>query len=100
MKEKLLDVANGALKKAVFLGADQVEVYVSSTRSFTIDVENSSIKSAKETRDSGCGIRTVIGKKVGFAYVTTLLKEDIEEAAIKSVRLAKAAIADPDFESL
>ncbi len=100
MKEKLLDVANVALKKAMSLGADQVEVYVSSARSFTIDVENSSIKSAKETRDSGCGIRTVIEKKVGFAYVTTLLKEDIEEAAIKSVRLAKAAIVDPDFESL
>jgi len=100
MKNQLLEVAEAALKKAESMGAEQSEVYISSSRSFSIEVENSSIKGAHEKRDDGCGIRTVVGKGVGFAYVTTLLKEDIEEAARKSVELAKSSIPDPAFVSL
>ncbi|MDF1538230.1 MAG: TldD/PmbA family protein [Candidatus Thorarchaeota archaeon] len=98
--EQLLDVAELATKKALEFGADQVEVYVASSRSFSIEVENNSIKSATEKRDAGIGIRSVVDKKIGFAYVTTQLKDDYEEAAAKSVKLARASIPDPDFVSL
>ncbi|MFX0055424.1 MAG: TldD/PmbA family protein [Promethearchaeota archaeon] len=100
MKEKLLDIAEKAAKKAESFGADQVEVYTSSSRTFSIDVENNSIKSASEQRDTGCGIRSVVGKGVGFAYATTVLEADLLEAAEMSVRLAKASLPDPDFVSL
>ncbi len=100
MKEKLLDIAEKAAKKAEGFGADQVEVYTSSSRTFSLEVENNSIKSASENRDTGCGIRSVVGKKVGFAYVTTVLEDDLLEAAEKSVKLAKASVPDPDFVSL
>ncbi len=100
MREKLLDIAEKAAKKAERFGADQVEVFTSSSRTFSIEVENNSIKSASEKRDSGCGIRSVVGKKTGFAYVTTVLEDDLLEAAEISVRLAKASVADPDFVSL
>ncbi len=96
----LLEIASRATKKAEDFGADQAEVYVSSQRAFTIDVENNSIKSAVEQRDSGCGIRTVVGKKIGFAYVTTLDETDIIEMARKSVALATASLPDPHFKSL
>ena len=98
--EQLLNLAELAVKKAIETGADQAEAYAGSSRSFSLEVENSAIKSAEEKRDSGIGIRAIVDKKIGFAYVTTLLKEDYEEAAIKSVQLARASIADPDFESL
>lgn len=100
MKEQLLDITDKTVRKAESFGADQVEVYTASSRSFTIEVENNSIKSASEKRDAGCGIRSVVGKKVGFAYVTTVNEEDLIEAAEKSVRLAKASVADPEFVSL
>ncbi|MHA2043080.1 MAG: PmbA/TldA family metallopeptidase [Candidatus Thorarchaeota archaeon] len=100
MKENLLDIAEKAAKKAEAFGADQVEVYTSSSRTFSIEVENNSIKSASEKRDTGCGIRSVVGKKIGFAYVTTVLEDDLLEAAEKSVRLAKASVPDPEFVSL
>jgi PmbA protein len=96
----LLDIGEHAIKKAEELGAEQVEVYISSSRSFGIQVENGAIKSATEKNDIGCGIRSVVAKKVGFAYVTNALKEDILEAVTKSVKLAKASVADPDFVSL
>lgn len=98
--EYILDVAEKATKKALELGVDQVEVYVASSRSFSIEVENNAIKTATEKRDAGIGIRSVVDKKIGFAYVTTLQTDDYEEAAIKSVKLARASIPDPDFVSL
>ncbi|MFX0108480.1 MAG: PmbA/TldA family metallopeptidase, partial [Candidatus Hodarchaeota archaeon] len=100
MSQQLQEAAEKALKKAEALGAQQVEVYIASARSFSIDVENSAIKSASEKRDAGCGIRSVVDKRIGFAYVTTILDADILETAEQSVKLAKAAIADPSFVSL
>ncbi len=98
--ENLQSVAEIALKKAESLGVSQAEIYVASSQSFSIEVENNAIKSASERRDSGIGIRSVLGKKIGFAYVTNLEDKDVFEAVEKSVRLAKASLEDPDFISL
>ncbi|MFW9849149.1 MAG: TldD/PmbA family protein [Candidatus Thorarchaeota archaeon] len=98
--DRLLDVAELAVEKALENGADQAEAFAGSSKSFSIEVENSAIKAAEEKHDAGIGIRAVIGKQIGFAYVTTLLKADYEEAAIKAVKLARASIPDPDFVSL
>jgi len=100
VKEELLTIAESAVKLAEKLGASQAEAYVGQSKSFSIEAENSAIRNAEEKRDAGIGIRTVIGKKIGFAFVTTLAKKDIEEAVTRSVKLAKASIADPDFISL
>jgi len=98
--EALLDIGTKAIKLAEKMGADQAEVYVAKSRSYEIEAENNSIKGASEERDAGIGIRTVIGKKIGFAYVTTLDARDIEEAITNSLNLAKASIEDPDFVTL
>ncbi len=100
MTTKLLDIAQLALREASRLGADQAEAYVASTRSFTIEVENNSIKTALEQRDMGTGIRCVIDRRIGFAYVTTHEKKDVLEAVEQAVSLAKSSIPDPHFVSL
>ncbi|MHA1935277.1 MAG: TldD/PmbA family protein [Candidatus Thorarchaeota archaeon] len=100
MNVEVLNIAEKAVKEAERLGADQVEVYSAISRSFTIEVENSAIRAALEKRDSGCGIRTVVGKKIGFAYVTTIAEDDVMDAVKSSVALAKASLPDKDFESL
>ena len=100
MNSDLLDIGERALKKAEELGAEQTEVYIGSSRSFGIKVENGAIKSATEKKDIGCGVRSVIAKKIGFAYVTNALEHDIMETVTKSVKLAKASIADPKFVTL
>ncbi len=82
------------------LGASQAEAYVGQSRAFSIEAENSAIRNAEEKSDAGIGIRTVINKKIGFAFVTTLSDDDVREAVTKSVKLAKASIPDPDFVSL
>ena len=96
----LLDLGEKAIKLAEKMGAEQVEVYLAKSRSFEIEAENNAIKVASEQRDAGIGIRTVIGKKIGFAYVTTLDESDIKETISNSLNLAKASLGDPDFVTL
>jgi len=100
MVDSLLNIGEKAIKLAEKLGADQAEVYLSQGRSFEIGAENSAIKGASESRDAGIGIRTIVGKKIGFAYVTTLNESDIEEAVSHSLSLARASFPDPDFITL
>ncbi|MHA1959948.1 MAG: TldD/PmbA family protein [Candidatus Thorarchaeota archaeon] len=95
----LLEIAAKAVKIAEQLGASQAEAYVAKSRSFAIEVENSAIKSASEKRDAGLGIRSVVDKRIGFAYVTTIDEKDIPKVAEQSFALAKASIPDPDFNS-
>ena len=83
MREHVLEIAEKAVKMAEKLGADQAEAYIGQSNSFIIDVENSAIKSAEEQRDAGIGIRTIVDKKIGFAYVTTLNEDDVKEASNK-----------------
>ena len=100
MEQKLLDIGTQAVQQAERFGAKQAEAYLSSFRSFSIDVENSSIKQASEKLDAGCGIRSVVDKRIGFSYVTSVLEKDIVNVANTSVQLAKASVPDPDFVSL
>ena len=100
MKERLLEIAETAVKMAEKLGASQAEAYVGQSRAFAIEAENSAIRNAEEKNDAGIGIRSVIDKGIGFAFVTTLSDDDVREAVTRSVKLAKVSIPDPDFVSL
>ena len=100
MSDFLLDIGEKTVKLAEKMGAEQVEVYLAKSLAYEIEAENNAIKGANEQRDAGIGIRTVIGKKIGFAYVTTLDKSDIKETISNSLSLAKASLEDPDFVSL
>ncbi len=100
MREEILGIAEIAVRHAERQGAEQAEAFVASTRSFTIEVENNSIKSAAERCDSGCGIRCVIDSRIGFAYVTTIREEDVRAAVERAISLAHVSVPDPDFGSL
>ena len=100
MKETLLDICERTVKLAEKMGADQAEAYIGHSRSFEIEAENSSIKSASERHETGIGVRTIVGKKIGFAYVTTIEPSDIETIVSNSLGLARASIEDPAFITL
>jgi PmbA protein len=100
MDSRLLDIGENAVRLAERMGAEQAEVYLAQSRAYEIDAENNAIKVASESIDAGLGIRTIIAKRIGFAYVTTLNESDIEEAIANSLSLARASIADPYFVTL
>jgi PmbA protein len=100
LEQELLNIGDAAVKSGLGLGATQVEAYVSHTRAFAIEVENSAMKSADERRDVGIGVRSVVGKRIGFAYVTSISEADVADCVARSVDIAKAALPDPEFETL
>ncbi|MFX0091526.1 MAG: TldD/PmbA family protein [Candidatus Hodarchaeota archaeon] len=100
MKEKLMDIGEKAIRKTEAMGANQTEVYLTSTRKYVINAEKGEVRSASEKIDAGCGIRAVLGNKMGFAFVTTTEEADIIRAAVNAVQMAKISYPDPDFVSL
>ena len=100
MKQELLDLANHVIIRAEKLGASQAEAYLESSRTLDVKMEKGLIRLASEKLDLGCGIRSVVGKRVGVSYVTSLLETDLDQAVQDSLKAARASIPDSDFVSL
>lgn len=99
MEQELLDLGVLVIHDAEKMGAQQTEAYLTSKKQIRIQVERGAIKTAEEKHDVGCAIRTVIDKKLGFAYTTTINRQDIQTRTKEAVRLAKNALPDVEFHS-
>jgi predicted Zn-dependent protease len=75
MAGDLLKLGSQAIQKAENLGAQQAEIFMIKSRGSTIEVENSQVKSAFHKEELACVIRSVIGKKLGTAYVSTIAQK-------------------------
>ena len=95
----LVSVGTQVLQNAESFGAQQTEVFLSSTKQIKLEIEKGTIKIAKEKHDVGCSIRTVIDKKLGYSYASTLDPQDLRRRAREAVSLAKVAIPDMYFQS-
>lgn len=100
MNQNLIEVGEIALSEVETLGATQAEVYIESSRILSFSVENGKLTVTNQKIDMGCGMRSVIGNRVGYAYVTSIDKDDVRETAEDSIHVAKAAIPDVNFETL
>jgi PmbA protein len=96
---ELIDFGKKAVKVAIKRGADEAEAFLSMASSISIDIERGQIVRSTKSADQGLGVRAVYGKAVGFSYVNTLTDKDIEEAASRALRAAKASRADKDWAS-
>ncbi len=99
MKQELFDLGEHVIRDAEKLGAQQVEAYLTSRKQIQIRVEQGTIKTAEEKHDVGCAIRTVIGKKLGFAFTSTINRSDIQASTKEAVSLAKFSLPDNEFHS-
>ena len=101
MKElDLLEISRKAIDIALKEGAEQVDVYASDARIFSIDIEKSGIKSVDVVRDRGIGIRAYVKGGLGFSSTQKLDLESVIKMAKRAVKQAKQAEPDPDFVSL
>jgi hypothetical protein len=67
--------------------------------SIEVTMEKGAVRLASNKLDTGCGFRVAVGNQIGVSYVTSLLEEDLKQAASNAVKAAKSSIADPDFVS-
>ena len=66
------EIAGVLVEKAEKAGADQSEVFYSSSKELTIEVRNGQVDTLKNSRQHGIGIRVLVGNRLGYAYTTDL----------------------------
>lgn len=100
MKETLIELGELVVKEAERLSATHSEIYLKSIDKLAINIERGSIRAASRSQDVGCGIRSVIDKKIGYSYTTTIDKNDVLRAVSDSISVAKSSLPDERFVSL
>jgi PmbA protein len=97
---EILGSVEGLIPLAEQMGADEVEVFVASGKSFEIEVRLGQITSSHSSIDSGVGIRAVFNKAVGFGFSNSLEKKKLEEITEKTIQIAKSGKPDDNWSEL
>lgn len=74
-------------------GADQAEAFASSNMVVTIRIASGKVVEAKKVLESGIGVRSAIGKKVGFSGGNKLTDDLVK----RSIKIARAKPPNPHF---
>ncbi len=100
-KNTLINVAEGAVKAALKLGAAEAEAYVYEGQATNIGIDLGQISKTNRVIDRGLGIRIASNKAIGFAY-TNILNDAtaIENVVSSALSAAKASKSDPDWHGL
>jgi len=96
---ELIEVGKSVVSKAKELGAQEVEIYLSATNTFSLRIITDYI-TTRSGLDAGVGIRVVIGKKVGFASVSSLDYNKILGTVKKAIKIARTRPEDVEFRHL
>jgi PmbA protein len=96
----LTEFTTSAIKYCEKIGADEAEAFAQSQKIIEVVLERAEIQSERVKTNNGIGIRLIKDKKLGFAYVSTLSKQNIEEACNNAKNIAKVSIPNPDWVSL
>jgi hypothetical protein len=97
---ELIAYGKRAVNFALRSGAEEAEAFLSMSSGTSIDIERGQIVRSAKSLDQGLGVRAVYGKAVGFSYTNTLTIKNIEEAASRAFRAARASRPDNDWVNL
>jgi PmbA protein len=89
------EIAGVLVEKAEKAGADQSEVFYSSSKELTIEVRNGQVDTLKNSRQHGIGIRVLVGNRLGYAYTTDLSSHALDTALIQAMANAEKNTPDP-----
>ncbi len=87
------------LKRAEKLGADQAEAFVIDTHTRSVYIESSKPRLADDKVEMGMGLKTCLGKRVGFSS-GTVDKKSTDEIVNEALSIARTTEQDPFFKSL
>jgi len=94
---ELIGFGKKAVDFAVERGAEEAEAFLSMSSGTSIDIERGQIIRSIKRMDQGLGVRAVYRKAVGFSYTNTLTIKNIEEAAARAFRAARASRPDKNW---
>ncbi len=94
--DNLISLAERVVKKAEVYGAEEAEAYISRTRSINSSIQGGLIN-LSEGETAGLGVRVVLGKRVGFAAVSSIDEQKVFKAAHDAIKIARIRPADSNF---
>ena len=97
---ELVDFGKRAVDVAIGRGAEEAEAFLSMSSDTSINIERGQIVRSIKRMDQGLGVRAVYRKAVGFSYVNTLTDKNVEEAAARAFRAARASRSDKNWRNL
>jgi PmbA protein len=100
VREFLFELGGSALREAEHLGATQTEVYLQSINRLEIKIERGAVRAASKSQDAGCGIRSVIGKRTGYSFITTTSRDGVFQTVHDSISAARSSVPDEHFVAL
>jgi PmbA protein len=100
VREFLFELGGPALREAERLGATQTEVYLQLINKLEIKIERGAVRAASKSQDAGCGIRSVIGKRTGYSFVTTINRDGVFQTVHDSISAARSSVPDERFVAL
>lgn len=87
--------AEAAVGKAMLLGAQFAEAYISSSKELNIEVREGRVETMKLAEDRGLGLRVIRKGRTGFSFSTDLSPGGIEEAARQALANCAKTGEDP-----
>jgi PmbA protein len=96
---ELLNLAEWGVKRALELGADEAEVYVSAYASREVYSEGTRLKAVVSDSRS-VQVRAAKGRRVAAAVTTSASREVLEDAVRRAVEMAAKAEEDPHWRGL
>jgi PmbA protein len=88
------DLVRYAVKQAETLGADDAEGFAATISESEVFLENNDAKQAKSQQMGSIGLRVIVDGSLGFYSVNRLTKDAIRDAAVMSIKVARASPAD------
>jgi PmbA protein len=100
VREFLFELGESALREAERLGTTQTEVYLQFINKLEIKIEQGAVRAASKSQDAGCGIRSVIGKRAGYSFITTASRDGMIQTVHDSISAARSSVPDKQFVTL
>lgn len=95
----LLSLASWGVKRALELGADEAEVFVSVSTSRDVSSEGVRLKATVSTNQA-VQVRVAKGKRVASSLATSYSREVVEEVVARAVEMALKSEEDPHWSGL
>jgi len=92
------EIALRTLDAAMRQGADSAEAFVAGSRSRSLYVDGSSIKSLEEKEDMGVAVRVASGRRLGEASSSIGTLQDADRCASRAREVARLSPPDPRFK--
>ncbi len=88
------ELAEKLVNRGLRRGADEIEVYVQTSRSLSIRVRQEDIETIRESDTGGVGFRVLVDNSMGFSHCNDFSDRSLDETLERAIAFAKLTTPD------